>query len=123
MTVGLIILGIGAVLFFLFGRKSGGKSDIRSISAAEAKEMLSQRAAVALDVRTPMEVKAGKIAGAKELNVTSMNFKEGLSALDKSKTYVVYCRSGKRSLKACQIMASSGFEDIYNMEGGFLAYK
>ena len=46
-------------------------------------------------------------------------FSQGASWLDKSLTYYVYCRSGKRSHAAAQWMSSQGFE-VYDMQGGIL---
>ena len=48
---------------------------------------------------------------------------EELEKLDKSKKYYVYCRSGKRSSQACDIMNSIGFENTYNLEGGFMNWE
>ena len=123
MTIALIALVAVGILYFIVSSKGGSGSPVKSVSPMEAKQLLSDKSVIALDVRTPAEVKAGKIKGAKALNVTSMNFAKGLEELDKSKKYVVYCRSGKRSLKACQIMASKGFEDVVNMNGGYMAWK
>jgi rhodanese-related sulfurtransferase len=39
--------------------------------------------------------------------------------MDKSKNYYVYCRAGSRSSQACQIMDQMGFENTYNLAGGF----
>ena len=41
---------------------------------------------------------------------------------NKSPVYML-CRSGKRSLKAAQLLASVGFESIYNVEGGMQAWE
>ena len=35
---------------------------------------------------------------------------------------ILYCRSGVRSLKAAQYLLGQGFEKLWNMEGGILAY-
>jgi rhodanese-related sulfurtransferase len=37
---------------------------------------------------------------------------------DKSKMYLVYCRSGSRSVAACQILESVGIKNVYNLTGG-----
>jgi rhodanese-related sulfurtransferase len=47
---------------------------------------------------------------------------DGLEALDKSKNYYVYCRSGNRSGQACAIMQSVGFETAHNLVGGFMEW-
>ena len=45
-------------------------------------------------------------------------FIDGIQKLDKNKNYYVYCHSGVRSVQACQIMNSFGFENLYNLLGG-----
>jgi rhodanese-related sulfurtransferase len=40
----------------------------------------------------------------------------------KDKEVIVYCRSGRRSMLACQILDQMGFKDTYNLEGGILAW-
>lgn len=45
-----------------------------------------------------------------------------LKLLDKSHTYYVYCRSGKRSHNACIKMKKQGFK-VFDMEGGILNWK
>mgnify|MGYP006264303443 FL=1 len=42
----------------------------------------------------------------------------GIDNLDKTKNYYVYCHSGVRSVQACQIMASFGFSNLFNLLGG-----
>jgi rhodanese-related sulfurtransferase len=78
--------------------------------------------AVLLDVRTPEECNAGIQEGAVQLDVLDMdNFLKGLESMDKSKNYYVYCRSGKRSVKACETMEAQGFT-TFNLLGGMLEW-
>ncbi|MEL0652543.1 MULTISPECIES: rhodanese-like domain-containing protein [unclassified Algibacter] len=77
--------------------------------------------AVILDVRTDAEVADGIIAGAKHIDIyKGQEFISEIEALDKSKNYYVYCRSGNRSGQACAIMDQLGFANAYNLEGGML---
>lgn len=78
---------------------------------------------VVLDVRTPVEAAAGKIENAKVINVLAEDFEQNIKQLDRDKTYLVYCRSGRRSANACNIMANSGFKKLYNLEGGYNAWN
>lgn len=71
-----------------------------------------------LDVRTESEYQASHIQGSQNLDFRSENFTQQLAALDKQKTYVVYCRSGSRSGKTLDIMKKLGFKQAYNMQGG-----
>jgi rhodanese-related sulfurtransferase len=79
--------------------------------------------AVLLDVRTEAEYNDGSIPNAINLDIyQGQAFMENLETMDKSKNYYVYCRSGARSAKACEIMNSIGFENAYNLLGGFLEW-
>ena len=57
------------------------------------------------------------------IDVKKNNFSDEIEKLDKASTYLVYCRSGKRSSKAVQKMIAAGFNDIYEMKGGYLAWQ
>ena len=81
----------------------------------------SDENAVILDVRTEDEYNDGRIPNAIHLDIhLGQGFIDGLEALDKSKNYYVYCRSGVRSAKACQIMDDLGFNNSNNLLGGIL---
>lgn len=95
-----------------------------NVEAAEAKELLASDATIKiLDVRSPQEVKAGKIEGSVNINIQDENFKEQLEALPKDETYLVYCHAGGRSARAMKIMTDLGFTSVYNMKGGIGAWK
>jgi len=79
--------------------------------------------AVLLDVRTPEEIEQGKIAGATPMDFKSEDFEARLSALDKDKPYFVYCAVGGRSGKTANLMKEKGFTKVYNLQGGFEAWK
>ena len=95
-----------------------------NISAQEAMSMMADNNEIkVLDVRTPEEVAEGKIANALEIDYRGENFEEKIKALNKSDSYIVYCRSGKRSAESSTIMAKLGFKKVHNMEGGILAWE
>ena len=75
-----------------------------------------------VDVREPHEYEAANIGGRLVPlgKVQTMQIEE-LEDL-KDKEVIVYCRSGKRSMLACQILDQMGFQDTYNLEGGILAW-
>jgi rhodanese-related sulfurtransferase len=78
---------------------------------------------VLLDVRTEAECNDGIIPNAINIDIyEGQAFIDKLEALDKSKNYYVYCRSGARSAKACEVMNDLGFENAYNLLGGFLEW-
>lgn len=73
--------------------------------------------AVLLDVRTPDEIAGGTLDGALHADVTGPGFDAASRALDASRTYYVYCRSGARSETATKHLRSLGL-DAHNA-GGF----
>ncbi|MFV5685884.1 rhodanese-like domain-containing protein [Flavobacterium sp. GB2R13] len=80
--------------------------------------------AVILDVRTEDETNDGIIANAILIDIhKGQGFIDEIEALDKSKNYYVYCRSGMRSAKACEIMNELGFENTYNLVGGIIEWN
>lgn len=78
--------------------------------------------AVVLDVRTQSEYENEHLPGAVHLDYFGYDFLERLEALDKSKTYLIYCRSGRRSVRVCVLMHNSGFANLYNLDGGMKAW-
>ena len=79
--------------------------------------------AVILDVRTEDECNNGIIPESINIDIyKGQEFIEKLEALDKSKNYYVYCRSGARSAKACEVMNNLGIDNTYNLQGGILEW-
>lgn len=75
-----------------------------------------------LDVRTPEEFTEGHIYTATNIDYFSRRFKEELRELDRDKTYLIYCRSGKRSEEALKAMKALGFTKVYHMKDGVLQW-
>lgn len=73
-----------------------------------------------IDVREVNEVAAGKIPGAVNIPLGLVEFR--MHELDKSKEYIMVCRSGGRSGRATQFLESYGF-NVINMAGGMLAWE
>lgn len=78
---------------------------------------------IMVDVRTPEEIAEGMIEGATHINIFNPDFADKIAEYDKSKTYVMICRSGARSGQACMHMEGMGFENIYNLEGGMMSWS
>ncbi|WP_074722752.1 rhodanese-like domain-containing protein [Flavobacterium frigoris] len=79
--------------------------------------------AVILDVRTEDEYNDGIISNAINIDIhQGPVFVSEIEALDKSKNYYVYCRSGARSAKACEAMNELGIENAFNLSGGILGW-
>jgi len=96
---------------------------IQNINQTEALPMMQDSNVVVIDVRTPGEIQAGYIAGADLFIDYNGDFKGGIENLDKSKTYLVYCKSGGRSSGAAKAMEAAGFTTIYNLNGGISSWS
>ena len=96
----------------------------QNLDAAQAAEFLKKNeGVVVLDVRTPREFAQGRIAGAVNVDYMAENHKELFAALDRDATYLVHCRSGGRSTTAFALLHDLGFEKIYHLDGGMLAWE
>ena len=76
---------------------------------------------IILDVRTLQEFNEGHIANAVHFDYYAPDFRDRLDALDKEKTYLVYCRSGNRSRQTMSAMQDLEFTTVYNMLEGIIA--
>ena len=94
---------------------------MKQITAKEVETLLNEGKILnIIDVREVDEVASGKIPGAINIPLGLIEFR--MNELDKSKEYVMVCRSGGRSSRAIQFLESYGF-NVINMEGGMLAWE
>ncbi len=74
---------------------------------------------VVLDVRTSDEFAAGHVDGAINIDIYDDAFAEKVGALESGVPYLVYCKAGGRSAKACELMGSIGFDNVSDMTNGW----
>ena len=87
-------------------------------------KLKSDKDAFLLDVRTEEEYNMSHIPNSKLLDIRDpQQFIDGIQGFDKSKNYYVYCHSGVRSVQACQIMKTFGFNNLNNLIGGISEWK
>ncbi|GAX61451.1 rhodanese-related sulfurtransferase [Candidatus Scalindua japonica] len=97
---------------------------VKSINVDQAREYREEKPPdelTFLDVRQPKEYETGHIPGAKLIPLPEITSRIG--EIDPDKATVVYCAVGGRSRIAAQMMAAQGFGDVYNLSGGFKAWK
>ena len=91
----------------------------KSVSVEEFAALIADTTVHRLDVRTPEEYAEGHIADSKNINVHDNDFElDALEALDKDRTVALYCRSGRRSKKAAEILTAGGFS-VVELSTGF----
>lgn len=86
-------------------------------------ELIADTNVVVLDVRTASEYAEGHIERAINIDYKQDDFLEKAKAtLPTSKTIAVYCRSGRRSASAADILSAEGYKMV-NLKGGIIAWK
>jgi rhodanese-related sulfurtransferase len=91
---------------------------INEITTADFKSLNSVEDIQLIDVRTIEEYNSGYIDGALNIDFYKFSFIDSINVLDKSKTTVIYCKSGNRSSKSALMMKSLGFKNVYNLKEG-----
>ncbi len=121
-----IIIAIAVIAVLIFVYKfflSGPKATDVDVEPAQFEELSKEKDVVVLDVRSGFEFRGDKISGAQNISYTSGGFKKTVESFDKSKTYLVYCASGSRSVGAVGVLKGLGFEKVYNLRGGIEHWK
>jgi phage shock protein E len=123
---------LGFTGFFLFlasscaPTKSNGvvRTNFTSINSEKLVELRKDTSIQIIDVRTPGEISDGFIPGTTLFfDINSDDFDAKIDKLDKSKKYIVYCKSGGRSSRAVETMRGKGFKYIYELEGGISSWS
>ncbi|MGB0863421.1 MAG: rhodanese-like domain-containing protein [Saprospiraceae bacterium] len=86
-------------------------------------KLASATEAQVLDVRTPRECADGMIENAQNINFYDDDFSAQVEALDKNKPVFLYCKKGGRSSQALKVLEGLGFQEAYELEGGYSAWK
>ena len=116
-----LIVALSISALFLTGCGSS-TSSVGNQGAIDFAQTISDPNVVVLDVRTPGEFMAGHITNSLNIDVEGMQFAADITKLDKSKTYAVYCQSGRRSAIATTEMSKLGFTTLFNLQGGIGAW-
>ncbi len=124
----LYTLLFSALFFVACGNTetSGNNQETKRINDVEVEEivtLLETQPGVLLDVRTAGEVAQGYIEGAENIDITQPGFMDKVAKFDKNQPIYVYCKLGGRSANASEKLATAGFTKVYNLMGGFDAWK
>lgn len=116
-----------ALAVFLIGITMPGLAMVTSIDVDKSYKLIQKHDGdddfVILDVRTQREYADGHLENAVNIDYYIDTFKDELNALDRDKTYLVYCETGGRSGKTLRIMQQLGFKNVYNMKGGYVSWQ
>ena len=118
--VGGIVVVAMMLINSLFAEKLRGYS---SVTPTQTTQMINHENAIILDVREMKEYSSGHIVNS--VHIPLSNLKTRISELDKYKNQkiIVSCRSGNRSSQACASLKKEGFEEVFNLSGGIMAWE
>ena len=115
------LIGVGALL------AACGEEAVAVPAASQGQVVLIDEAqaaalrddgALVLDVRTQEEYREGHVIGAQHVPLEDPElWEQRVAALDPDRTVVVYCRTGRRSAEAAQLLVERGFGEVYDAGG------
>ena len=118
----IIALVVILVMLFLnlFGNKLRGYEVIDPVASVK---LINHEDAVVLDVRENNEYHNGHILNS--IHIPQGNLASRITEIEKykAKPIIVGCRSGHRSGHACALLKKQGFETVYNLKGGVMAWQ
>jgi rhodanese-related sulfurtransferase len=122
------MLSILSIVFLFFSCSTSSttltaQTITKKVSKVEFSELMKKSGAQLIDVRTSREFSNGFIEGAKNIDYNGDSFEKQIKKLDKNKPVLVYCAAGGRSENAAELLKEWGFKEIYDLEGGYNAWK
>lgn len=124
MKKAAILFGLTLILFFTACKEKSIGQEIKVLTPNEFHDAITKNKDVQLvDARTLPEFEEGHLQDALNIDVLETDFSTKAEKLDLQKPVYVYCRSGKRSAKAAEILKELGFKEIYDMQGGYLQWE
>jgi rhodanese-related sulfurtransferase len=122
-----ILIFIICIGFLIPSLSAQDSTRIIAVSAKEAADLIDKHNGddefAILDIRTSGEFQSGRLAKSIPIDFYSPTFADQLNRLDKTKTYLVYCRTGNRSTKSLELFKKLKFQKIYHMASGISAWK
>lgn len=120
--------GLFLALFFILGllistSLSAQLRGYQEVPPLEAVQLINHEDAVVLDVREDSEYGAGHMQDSIHIPLGKLGARMGELEPYKTRPLVVGCRSGHRSARACTLLRKQGFEKVYNLRGGILAWE
>jgi len=119
LIIALVVI-LGMLFFNLFGGRLRG---YQAVGPADSVNLINHEDAIILDVRENKEYQGGHILNS--IHIPQSSLAKRITELEKykSRPIIVGCRSGNRSAFACGLLKKQGFENVYNLSGGVMAWQ
>jgi rhodanese-related sulfurtransferase len=119
----LVALAVVSGVMLVFPMLRERMSGVAQADTLETTRMINKENAVVLDVREDAEIQGGRILGARHIPLSKLAGRVKELEKHKNKPIVAVCRSGNRSVSACGVLKKQGFEKVYNLAGGMIAWE
>jgi rhodanese-related sulfurtransferase len=117
----LVMVASGAMLVWpLVQRRISPGRDVGNLDATR---LINSSNAVLVDVRETKEYEGGRLPNAIHIPLSQLASRGDELARVKGRPIIAYCMSGNRSRMANAVLARLGFKDVYNLHGGYRAWK
>ncbi len=118
-----LFAALAVILILLAQNLMSGLGGKGAVDPSGAIELINREDAVVVDVRPMADFSAGHIV--KSINIPMNGFQNQIGQLEKhkDKPIIISCRSGAQSSVACKQLRNQGFERVYNLHGGILAWQ
>jgi rhodanese-related sulfurtransferase len=119
-----LVLALTIILMMMFG--GGIMRQIRGfkeVVASDAVALMNREGAIYVDVREDKEYAEGHLLDSIHIPLGQLVSRISELDSDKAQPIIVGCRSGNRSAMGCARLRKAGFERVYNLKGGILAWQ
>ncbi|MGD8998895.1 MAG: rhodanese-like domain-containing protein [Granulosicoccaceae bacterium] len=119
-----LFLALVIIIALLFASNlQSALSGVVQVGPAEAIKMINHEKAVVVDVREDKEFVEGHIINSIHIPLGNVQQRVNELKAHREKPIIVSCRSGTRSNAACSMLRKNGFENVFNLKGGIMAWQ
>ena len=119
LILALVVSG-GLLVWPLVARRISSAKDIGTL---EATRLINSANALIVDVRETKEFEGGRLPKAVHIPLSELDSRGGELSRHAGRPVVTYCTTGNRSSVAAKVLARIGFKDVYQLHGGYRAWK
>ena len=119
LILALVVSG-GLLVWPLVARKL---SSVKDIGTLEATRLINSANALLVDVRETKEFEGGRLPKAVHIPLSELDSRGDELSRHAGRPVVTYCMTGNRSTVAAKVLARVGFKDVYQLHGGYRAWK
>ncbi|MDF2572763.1 MAG: sulfurtransferase [Sporomusa sp.] len=124
LIVKKLLLMVFTIMLLSFSVGCGGAGAFQggvNVTVDEALALWQNKEAIIIDVRTQQEYQEGHIQGVPLIPLNQLDSRVG--EVPKTQKVLLICRSGNRSGQGTSLLRSKGFDNVYNIDGGMLAWR